>query len=123
MLYSLLAGLVALVHFLFILFVIFGGLLVFWKGWMIWLHLPVAVYGILIEWIGWICPLTPLEKRLRERAGQDGYDGGFVEEYLLPLIYPEGFTRNVALVLGAIVLLVNVVIYGAYLLRRWSWDT
>src|SRR5690606_26985415 len=101
--YALLANLVLAVHLLFILFVVFGGLLVFWKPWFAWVHVPVAVYGILIEWIGWVCPLTPLENRLRDKAGQATYHGGFVEEYLLPLIYPEGFTRNVALVLGALV--------------------
>lgn len=113
-----LANIVVAIHFLFILFVVFGGLLVFWKGWLAWVHLPVAVYGVLIEWVGWICPLTPLENHLRRQAGQDGYAGGFVEEYLLPFIYPEGFTRQVAIVLGALVLLVNVVVYGSWLLRR-----
>ncbi|HEX6929115.1 MAG TPA: DUF2784 domain-containing protein [Gammaproteobacteria bacterium] len=116
--YLFLANAVALLHFLFILFVVFGGLLVFWKPWFAWIHIPVAIYGVLIEWVGWVCPLTPLENRLRERAGQSGYEGGFVEEYLLPLIYPEGFTRNVALVLGAAVLLINLAIYVVYLLKR-----
>lgn len=116
--YSVLANLVMGLHLLFIAFVMFGGLLVFWKGGFAWVHLPVAIYGVMIEWIGWICPLTPLENRLRERAGQSGYKGGFVEEYLLPLIYPDGFTRNVALALGAAVLLVNLLIYGIWLLRR-----
>lgn len=118
--YGALAMLVVFIHLLFILFVVFGGLFVFWKPWMAWVHLPVAAYGILIEWVGWICPLTPLEKTLRERAGEQSYAGGFVEQYLLPLIYPPGFSRNVALVLGALVLAVNVVIYGIYLWRRWS---
>lgn len=116
--YHLLANAVLAIHFLFIVFVVFGGLLVFWKAWFAWVHIPVAVYGILIEWVGWICPLTPLEKSLREKAGQDAYPGGFVEEYLLPLIYPEGFTRNVAIVLGAAVLVTNVIIYGTWFLRR-----
>lgn len=118
--YGTLATLVVIIHLLFILFVVFGGLLVFWKPWMAWVHLPVAAYGILIEWIGWVCPLTPLENRWREQTGADGYAGGFVEQYLLPLIYPPGYSRKVALVLGALVLLTNVVIYGIYLWRRWS---
>lgn len=118
--YGTLAMLVVIIHLLFIVFVVFGGLLVFWKPWLAWVHLPVAAYGILIEWVGWICPLTPLEKRLREQAGAEGYAGGFVEQYLLPLIYPVGFSRNVALVLGALVLLANIVIYGIYVWRRWS---
>ena len=121
MIYGTLAAIVVIIHLLFILFVEFGGLLVFWKPWLAWVHLPVAAYGILIEWVGWICPLTPLENRLREQAGAESYTGGFVEQYLLPLIYPAGFSRNVALVLGALVLLANVVIYGIYLWRRWSW--
>ncbi len=116
--YLFLANVVAALHLLFILFVVFGGLLVFWKSWFGWIHVPVAVYGIMIEWVGWICPLTPLENRLRALAGRKGYEGGFVEEYLLPLIYPEGFTRNVAVVLGLAVLVINAVIYGAYLLKR-----
>ena len=118
MLYAALANLVALAHFLFILFVVFGGLLVFWKPWLVFVHLPVAVYGVLIEWVGWVCPLTPLENHLRREAGQAGYAGGFVERYLLPLIYPEEFTRNTAIVLGALVLASNVLIYGVWLLRR-----
>lgn len=118
MLYARLADLVLLVHLAFIVFVVFGGLLVFWRGWMAWVHLPVAVYGILIEWVGWVCPLTPLENRLRRLAGQEGYEGGFVQEYLLPLIYPAEFTRGVAITLGVVVLLINLAIYGAYLYRR-----
>lgn len=118
MTWSLLASLVVVLHLLFILFVVFGGLLVFWKSWFVFVHLPVAVYGVLIEWVGWICPLTPLENRLRQQAGQAGYEGGFVERYLLPVIYPEEFTRNTAIVLGALVLLINAVIYSVWLWRR-----
>jgi len=112
------ANVVAVTHLLFIIFVMFGGLLVFWKPWLAWVHIPVVIYGILIEWIGWICPLTPLENRLRASAGQQGYGGGFVEQYLLPLIYPEPLTRNVALLLGVTVLVTNVIIYGLYFLKR-----
>lgn len=118
--YGALAALVVIIHLLFILYVVFGGLSVFWKPWLALVHLPVATYGILIEWVGWVCPLTPLEKHLREQAGAEDYAGGFVEQYLLPLIYPAGFSRNVALVLGALVLLINLVIYGIYLWRRGS---
>lgn len=118
MAYSLLANLVVILHLLFIAFVLFGGLLVFWRPWLVWIHLPVAAYGVLIEWVGWICPLTPLENRLRHLAGAEQYEGGFVETYLLPLIYPAAFTRTTAIVLGALVLLVNVAIYGWYLYRR-----
>lgn len=79
-----LANLVVLLHLAFIVFVVLGGLLVFWRPWLAWLHLPVAAYGVLIEWVGWVCPLTPLENRLREMAGERGYTGVFVETYVVP---------------------------------------
>jgi hypothetical protein len=106
-----LADLVVVAHFLFVLFVIFGGLLVLRWPKVAYVHLPVAVYGVLIEFIGWVCPLTPLEKRLRESAGQQGYEGGFVEHYILPVLYPSGMTRGVQLVLGALVIGINLAIY------------
>jgi hypothetical protein len=107
-----LADLVLVLHFLFVLFVIFGGLLVLRWPKVAYVHLPVAAYGALIELVGWVCPLTPLEKRLRESAGFESYEGGFVEHYILPVLYPSGLTRGVQLVLGALVIGVNVVIYG-----------
>jgi len=106
-----LADLVVILHFAFVLFVIFGGLLVLRWPRLAYLHLPVALYGALIELVGWVCPLTPLEKRLRESAGLEGYQGGFVEHYILPVLYPAGLTRNVQLVLGLIVVGMNLVIY------------
>jgi hypothetical protein len=113
-----LADLVVLLHFLFVLFVIFGGLLVLRWPKVAYVHLPVAVYGVLIEIVGWVCPLTPLEKRLRESAGQQGYEGGFVEHYILPVLYPSGLTRVVQLVLGVLVIGVNVAIYTLVVSRR-----
>ena len=83
-----LADLVVVLHFLFVLFVVFGGLLALRWPKVVYLHLPVAIYGVLIEFVGWECPLTPLEKELRENAGQAGYEGGFVEHYILPVLYP-----------------------------------
>jgi hypothetical protein len=80
-------------------------------------HLPTAVWGVLIEFGGWLCPLTPLENWLRRRSGGAGYAGGFVEHYVLPVLYPSGLTRGVQLALGLIVLVVNVAVYG-YLLRH-----
>jgi hypothetical protein len=112
-----LADLVVVLHFLFVLFVVFGGLLVLRWPKVAYVHLPVAVYGVLIEFVGWVCPLTPLEKRLRESAGQQGYEGGFVEHYILPALYPEGLTRGVQLVLGLVVIGVNVAIYGVIAAR------
>jgi len=113
-----LADVVVALHFLFVLFVIFGGLLVLRWPKLAFVHLPIAAYGALIELVGWVCPLTPLEKRLREQAGLEGYQGGFVEHYILPVLYPTGLTRGVQLVLGAMVIGINLVIYGILIRRR-----
>jgi hypothetical protein len=113
-----LADFVVLLHFLFVLFVVFGGLLVLRWPRLAYVHLPIAVYGVLIEFVGWVCPLTPLEKRLRESAGQQGYEGGFIEHYILPVLYPAGLTRGVQLVLGALVIVVNLVIYAVLARKR-----
>jgi hypothetical protein len=115
---SSLADLVVVLHFTFVLFVVFGGLLVLRWPRLAYVHLPVAAYGALIELVGWICPLTPLEKRLREQAGLEGYEGDFVEHYILPVLYPSGLTRGVQLVLGALVIGINVAIYGVIVKRR-----
>ncbi len=116
--YRALADLVVGLHFLFVLFVVLGGLLLLRWPRMVWLHLPAAVWGTLIELAGWVCPLTPLEKSLRARAGGAGYPGGFIEHYILPVLYPPGLTRGVQLVLAAVVLLLNVGIYWFVLRRR-----
>ena len=106
------ADLVVLLHFAFVLFVVLGGLLVLRWPRLAFVHLPVVAYGAMIELVGWVCPLTPLEKRLRASAGLQGYEGGFVEHYILPVLYPSGLTRNVQLVLGALVIGINLLIYG-----------
>ena len=93
------------------IFVVLGGLLVLRRRWVMWLHLPAAAWGALIEFAGCICPLTPLEKWLRREGGLGGYQGGFVEHYILPLLYPSALTRTVQLVLGAGVIVVNLLIY------------
>ena len=109
--YRLLADLVLLVHFGFVLFVVIGGLLVLrWRP-VMWLHLPAVVWGTLIEFAGWICPLTPLEQWLRRQAGGSGYQGGFVEHYVLPVLYPTALTRGAQIGLGVIVIAVNVAVY------------
>jgi hypothetical protein len=113
-----LADLVVVFHFLFVLFVVLGGLLVLRWPRLAYLHLPIAVYGTLIELVGWICPLTPLENRLRERAGLEGYEGGFVEHYILPVLYPAGLNRTVQLVLGGLVIAINLAIYARIVTRR-----
>lgn len=111
--------LVVAVHLLFVVFVVIGGLLLLrWPG-LIWLHLPAVAWGVFIEFSGGICPLTPLENQLRLEAGQDAYSGGFVEHYLLPILYPENLTLDVQQVLGTLVILVNLAIYAwVYRIRQ-----
>lgn len=106
------ADVVLIVHFLFVLFVIFGGLLVIRWPRVAWVHVPVAIYGVVIEFLGFICPLTPLENSLRERGGEAGYSGGFIEHYITATIYPSGLTRRIQIVLGVGVLVLNVGIYA-----------
>ena len=118
MLYRVLADLVVVAHLVFILYALFGGLVGLWKRWGLYVHLPTAVWIAVIEFQGWICPLTPLENRLRAAGGALGYDGGFVEHYLIPLIYPPGLTRSVQLVLGGVAIAVNVAVYSFVLHRR-----
>lgn len=118
MIYRLAADLVVVVHLGFVAFVLFGALLVLRWPRAAWVHLPVAVYGAAIEFVGWVCPLTPLENHLRRRGGEAGYPGGFVEHYLLPVLYPSGLTKEVQITLGLIVLALNLGIY-AIVLRRW----
>jgi hypothetical protein len=113
------ADLVVVIHFAFVLFVVLGGLLVLRWPRLAYVHIPAAVWGTLIEFAGWICPLTPLEQSLRQRAGGQGYSGSFVEHYVLPLLYPTALTRDIQLLLGTGVLIVNLAVY-AYLLRRRS---
>ena len=113
------ADALVLLHLLFILFVLAGGLLVLRWPRLALLHLPSAAWGAAVELLHLYCPLTPLENRLRQAAGQACYDGGFVEHYLIPLIYPAGLTPQLQIWLGGGVLLVNGIIY-AWLLARLS---
>jgi hypothetical protein len=117
MIYRWLADTVALIHAAFVVFVLAGGILVMrWRR-LVWAHVPAVVWGVLIEYVGWRCPLTPLENALRDRAGQAGYGGGFIEHYVLRAIYPAGLTRAIELVLGSVVVIVNVLAYR-YLWKR-----
>lgn len=116
--YSLLADLVVGLHLAFVLFVVCGGLLALRWPRVAWLHLPAVVWGALIEWRGWTCPLTPLEVALRRRAGEAGYEEGFLDHYLIPLLYPPGLTRELQLAMAAGVLVLNAVVYGLVLRRR-----
>jgi hypothetical protein len=117
-----LANLVVLVHFGFVLFVSIGALAVLrWRR-LAWVHVPAAIWGVLIEFAGWICPLTPLENALRLRAGEVGYEGGFIDHYITSLVYPEGLTRRSQVVLGILVLAFNAVVYALLVVRRRSAD-
>jgi hypothetical protein len=112
MLYSALAELVLVLHAAFIVFTLLGGLLALRWRLLPWLHLPCVLWVILIELNGWICPLTPLENRLREAGGERGYSGGFIEHYLLPLVYPPGLTPGLQALFAAIVAGVNIAVYA-----------
>jgi hypothetical protein len=111
-----LADLVVLVHLAFIGFVTLGGLLALRWRWVPWLHLPAVGWGVLVEFFGFTCPLTPLENWLRRLAGMQGYSSGFVERYVLPVVYPTALTRKSQVVLGALLCAVNAAVY---LLLLW----
>lgn len=115
MFYRVLADLVMLLHFAYIVFVMGGAFLVLHRRWWMWLHLPAVAWGVWIEFYAKTCPLTPLENSLRARAGQEGYAGGFIDHYLTRAIYPEGLTTRGQVVLGAVVLILNAVLYW------WVW--
>ena len=118
MTHRILADAVLVLHFAFIAFVVLGGLLVLRWPRLAWLHLPAAAWGAGIAFIGGICPLTPLENRLRMLGGESAYGGGFIEQYLTALIYPAGLTRGVQAALGALVVVVNLWVYLRLLRRR-----
>lgn len=120
MLYRLGADALLVLHLAFIAFVLFGGVPVGRWPRLAWLHVPAALWAVLLELNGWYCPLTPWEQQLRAAAGDAGYSGGFIAHYLLPLIYPGGLTPGVQRVLAGVVILVNAVVYGRLLRRRWT---
>ena len=113
MAHRLLADLIALTHFAFIVFAIFGGLLALRWRWVPWVHLPAVAWGVAVEVFGWFCPLTPLENWLRRSSGGAGYQGGFIEHYLMPIIYPADLTRELQLFLGCSLAVLNLAIYLA----------
>lgn len=100
------------------IFVVLGGLLVLRWPRIIWLHIPAVLWGALIEFAGWICPLTPLENRLRRQQGGTGFQGDFIAHYILPVLYPQGLTRRDQLFLGALALAINLAIYAWMFLKR-----
>jgi len=118
MLYRTLADGLVLFHVAFVLFVALGGLLVLrWRR-LAWVHVPCAIWGALVEFGGWICPVTPVEVRLRVLGGEEGYTGGFIENYILPLLYPVELTRAHQIGLGTLVLAANLLAYGLVLRKR-----
>ncbi len=108
---STLADAVVLVHLAFVLFVVFGGVLVLWRAWIAWVHLPAVAWGAWIEFAGWICPLTPFENWLRSLSGDQMYESSFVDRYIVSILYPPALTRDVQWALGALVLAINATVY------------
>ena len=118
MFYRLLADLVVVAHLVFILYALFGGLCGLWRKWSLFVHLPAATWIAIIEFQGWICPLTPLENRLRSAGGSSGYEAGFVDHYLIPIIYPPGLTRTAQFMLGGVAIALNLAVY-IFVVHRW----
>jgi hypothetical protein len=119
-LYQWLADLIVLFHLAFVVFAVAGGLLVLrWRR-LLWIHVPAMLWGAGIEFLGWICPLTPLENWLRQRSGAGEYYSDFIAHYVLPVLYPAGLTRNVQIILGFAVIIVNLLIYSwIFKTKRW----
>lgn len=116
MVFRILADATVAFHLAFVLFVVAGGLLVAWRPRVAWLHVPAVVWAAWVELLGWMCPLTPLENFLRRRAGGPVYASSFIEQYLLPVLYPPSLARESQWILGCLVVLLNVAVY--LLLRR-----
>ena len=114
--YPLLADLVLIVHLAFVVFVLCGGLLVLRWRWIAWLHMPTIAWGAFVEFSGWICPLTPLENWLRAQGGETAYRSDFIAQYLLPVLYPGDLTRDLQLLLGTVVVVLNTAVYW------WLWQ-
>jgi hypothetical protein len=116
--YRILADAVLILHLGFVLFALFGGLLVLHWRRTIWLHLPAVLWAAAIEFFGWFCPLTPLENWLRAKGGAPVYQEDFIEHYIVPLLYPEALSRNLQIILGSIVLVINVIVYWRFLSQK-----
>ena len=120
---QLLADLTIVIHFAFVVFVLCGALLLLKWPRLVWLHLPCMAWGLLVEFTGWLCPLTPLENYFRKAAGLELYSGDFVMQYIMPILYPQELTRELQIIFGLIVLLLNALIYGYLLMRRLKTDS
>ncbi|MFH1020749.1 MAG: DUF2784 domain-containing protein [Pseudomonadota bacterium] len=112
MIFRIAADSILLLHLAFTLFAALGGLLVLRRPYLLWVHLAAVLWGVVIEWADWICPLTPLENFLREKGGEAGYAGGCIEHYLVLLLYPENLTIELRYLLGLGLVAVNLTIYG-----------
>jgi hypothetical protein len=114
-----LADFILLFHFFFVVFAIFGGFLVLYKRWAVWIHVPVVLWAWVVNFVGWICPLTPFENFFRFAAGQEGYGGGFIEHYIVLMIYPGGMTRQMELAAAISILVWNGFVYTFVTFRLW----
>jgi len=120
MIYLILTEAVLAVHLAFVLFVVIGGVGIFYRRSVAWIHVPAVIWAALIEFAGWICPLTPLENLLRTRGGLSGYETGFIEHYVMPVLYPAALTRHLQIVLGLMVLGINLIIYGVVFFSSYT---
>jgi hypothetical protein len=118
MAFRILADTTVILHLAFVIFVVFGGVLVARWPWVAWVHLPAASWGAWVELAGWFCPLTLLENWLRQHGGGPAYMASFIDHYLVPILYPSSLSRELQWGLGGLVLLVNVVVYLVVLRRR-----
>ena len=110
--YLVLADLILLLHVAFVIFAVLGAHLAMrWRS-LLWIHVAAVIWAAIVEFFGWVCPLTPLENWLRDRAGGDSYSADFIAHYVVPALYPQGLTREVQIALGIFVLLINLIIYG-----------
>ncbi len=118
MIYRIAADCILLLHLAFTLYTVLGGFLVLRRPSLLWVHLPTVLWGVVIEWADWVCPLTPLENFLRERSGEAGYAGGFIEHYVALILYPENLTIELRYLLGVGLVAANLIIYGYVFLKR-----
>jgi hypothetical protein len=116
--FRLLADATVVLHLAFVVFVLVGGLLVLRWPRVAWAHIPAATWGAWVEFAGWVCPLTPMENWLRQRGGEAVYTASFVDQYLLPILYPPALSREVQWLLGTFVLALNGVLYFLVIRRR-----
>lgn len=116
MIYRLLADAVLVIHLAFVVFAVLGGLLVLRHQKVLWWHLSALAWGVIVQWADWICPLTPLENVLRHMGGESGYSAGFVEHFVIGVLYPENLTLELRYLLGAVLLAVNIAVYSHVIL-------